>query len=96
MLFKKHVNLFLCLVVCFSLVANIVFAGSDLDRALSPGVPSANNNSQNYMQYNDSNFIRNKIMPLIYEKWPNATVALNNFASSCKEDEDFIIRQWRP
>lgn len=39
------------------------------------------------------NFIRNKVMPLINQKWPNATIALNNFASSCKEDDDFIQSQ---
>ena len=39
------------------------------------------------------NYIRNKIMPLIYEKWPNASVALNNFAAACKEDDEFIQSQ---
>lgn len=44
MLFKrlKKLNLFLCLIVCFSLVSNVVFAGSDLDRALSSDVEPIN------------------------------------------------------
>ena len=44
MLFKKikKLNLILCLVVCFSFVSNFAFAGSDLDRALSPDVKPVN------------------------------------------------------
>ena len=36
------------------------------------------------------NFIRNKILPLINSRFPNAIDALNAFADSCKEDDDFI------
>lgn len=36
------------------------------------------------------NFIRNKIIPLISSRFPNAIDALNAFADSCKEDDDFI------
>ena len=32
-------------------------------------------------------------MPLINKKWPNAVCALNNFASACKEDDDYIKSQ---
>lgn len=39
------------------------------------------------------NYIRNKIMPLINSKWPNAVTAINNFASACKEDDDYIKSQ---
>ena len=39
------------------------------------------------------NYIRNIIMPKIYEKWPNASVALNNFAAACKEDDEYIQSQ---
>ena len=39
------------------------------------------------------NYIRNIIMPKIYEKWPNASVALNNFAAACREDDEFIQSQ---
>jgi tRNA(Ile)-lysidine synthase len=39
------------------------------------------------------NFIRNKVMPLIKEKYENAERAIYNFGNSCKEDEEYIESQ---
>ncbi len=39
------------------------------------------------------NFIRNKIMPLISSRFPNAVEALTGFAQTCKEDDDYISSQ---
>lgn len=39
------------------------------------------------------NFIRNKILPLILTRFPGAIDALNSFANSCKEDDDYISSQ---
>ena len=44
-------------------------------------------NSENVYQ---RNFIRNKIMPLLNSRFPNAVEAINSFASACKEDDDYI------
>lgn len=45
--------------------------------------------SNNDISYN-RNFIRNVIMKQILEKWPNAVEAINNFAKSVSEDDDYI------
>ena len=39
------------------------------------------------------NYIRNKVMPLIVSRFPNAVEALNSFANACKEDDNFISSQ---
>lgn len=39
------------------------------------------------------NYIRNKVMPMITARFPNAVEALNSFANSCKEDDNFISSQ---
>lgn len=39
------------------------------------------------------NYVRNKIMPVILSRFPSAIEALNSFAISCKEDDDFISSQ---
>ncbi len=39
------------------------------------------------------NFIRLKILPLISSRFPNVVDALNNFSSSCQEDDDYINSQ---
>ena len=39
------------------------------------------------------NYLRNQVMPLILQRWPNAISALNNFAKICKEDNEFINSQ---
>lgn len=45
--------------------------------------------SNNDISYN-RNFIRNVVMKQILEKWPNAVEAINNFAKSVSEDDDYI------
>ncbi len=67
MLFKisKKLNLVMFFVVCFCLVTNVVFAGSDLDRALSSNIEPVNSNFQNYTQYSNSDFIRSQIYSLV-------------------------------
>ncbi len=72
MLFKnlKKLNLFLCLIVCFTLVTNISFAGEDLDRALA-----ANNE-------NDSEIIQkdfdNELESLLREIELDETLSLDD------------------
>ena len=39
------------------------------------------------------NYLRNEVFPILLKKWPNAVMALNNFASACKEDDAFIKSQ---
>lgn len=51
-----------------------------------PYVDDSSNEESNYSR----NYIRNKIMPLITEKWPNAISALNSFAKACAEDDEYI------
>lgn len=36
------------------------------------------------------NFLRNKIIPLIKQQWPNVEENLSMFANTCKTDDDFI------
>ena len=51
MLKKFKANLVLCLVVCFGLVTNIAFAGSDLDRALSQDAKPVNTQNNTPFDY---------------------------------------------
>lgn len=51
-----------------------------------PYVEDASNEDCTYTR----NHIRNKIMPLILEKWPNAVESLNSFAQACTEDDEYI------
>ncbi|MBQ2713361.1 MAG: tRNA lysidine(34) synthetase TilS [Clostridia bacterium] len=39
------------------------------------------------------NFIRNQILPLIKERWPNAVNAIVEFGKACKEDNEYIAGQ---
>ncbi len=39
------------------------------------------------------NYIRNKIMPLIRLRWPNADSAIAEFGATCRADEEFIKSQ---
>lgn len=39
------------------------------------------------------NYIRNKIMPLILEKWPNAINSIRNFSNLASKDDKFIYSQ---
>ena len=39
------------------------------------------------------NFIRNQILPLIKERWPNAVNAIVEFGKACKEDNEYIETQ---
>ena len=39
------------------------------------------------------NFIRNQILPLVKQRWPNAVDALVEFGKACKEDNDYIASQ---
>lgn len=44
----------------------------------------------NYDTSYTRNFLRNVIMKDILQKWPNAIEAINNFATSVSEDDDYI------
>ncbi len=82
MLFKnlKKLNLIMCLAICFSLLTNVVFAGSDLENALSPDVESVND-KDNYDYYQNH-----------YENTSKAanTNSISNTDSSYKFVENFI------
>ena len=39
------------------------------------------------------NFIRNQILPLIKERWPNAVNSIVEFGKACKEDNEYIAGQ---
>lgn len=54
-----------------------------------PYVEDETNKEDTYQR----NFIRNKVMPLVLTRFPNTVEALNNFASSCQEDDDYISSQ---
>ncbi|MGN1227079.1 MAG: tRNA lysidine(34) synthetase TilS [Christensenellales bacterium] len=47
----------------------------------------------NFMNNYTRNYIRNEIMPLIKERFPNAEHAIVSFGKNCKEDSDFIAKQ---
>ena len=51
-----------------------------------PYVEDETNHNDEYSR----NYIRNKIMPLIRVKWPQADRAIANFGAICKEDESYI------
>ena len=36
------------------------------------------------------NYIRNKIMPLIRNRWPNADATISSFGKNCHQDEEYI------
>lgn len=46
--------------------------------------------SSNYDTSYARNYIRNVVMKDILEKWPNAIEAINNFANTVSEDDDYI------
>lgn len=51
-----------------------------------PYVEDETNQDNDY----NRNYIRNKIMPLIRNRWPVADVAISNFGKNCRQDEEYI------
>lgn len=47
----------------------------------------------NYDSDYNRNYIRNKIMPLIRLRWPNADSAIAEFGATCRADEEYIKSQ---
>ena len=55
----------------------------------SNDIPYVEDETNQDDEYN-RNYIRNKIMPLIRFRWPQADRALSNFAKNCRQDENYI------
>ncbi|MBE7082736.1 MAG: tRNA lysidine(34) synthetase TilS [Clostridiales bacterium] len=51
-----------------------------------PNIEDETNEESNFSR----NYVRNEIIPLILKKWPNLISAINNFAKSASEDNDYI------
>lgn len=51
-----------------------------------PYVEDETNQDNDY----NRNYIRNKIMPLIRFRWPQADRAISNFGKNCRQDENYI------
>ncbi len=47
----------------------------------------------NYEDTYQRNYLRNKIMPIVIERFPGAIDAINSFGKTCKEDDDYINTQ---
>ncbi len=58
----------------------------------SNDIPFVEDETNNDSDYN-RNYIRNKIMPLIRLRWPNADNAISEFGRNCRADEEFIRSQ---
>ena len=54
-----------------------------------PYVEDETNNENDYSR----NYLRNMIMPLIRNKWPNADQAICKFADICRQDDHYINNQ---
>lgn len=52
-------------------------------------IPYVEDESNNEDDYN-RNYIRNKIMPLIRVRWPQADKSLSSFGKNCRQDEKYI------
>ena len=52
-------------------------------------IPFVEDSTNNDIEYS-RNLLRNKIVPLIKENWPNFETNLLNFARICKQDDDYI------
>ena len=55
-------------------------------------VTDSTNNNSDYSR----NFIRNQVLPLIEQKYPNAVDSLVKFAQICKQSDDFINKHIDP
>ena len=51
-----------------------------------PYVEDETNQDNDY----NRNYIRNQLMPLIRNRWPNADALIASFGQNCKQDEDYI------
>lgn len=55
----------------------------------SNDIPYVEDETNDDNEYN-RNYIRNKIMPLIRNRWPNADNAIVSFGKNCREDDNYI------
>ncbi|MBE5758230.1 MAG: tRNA lysidine(34) synthetase TilS [Clostridiales bacterium] len=52
-------------------------------------IPYVEDETNHDNEYN-RNYIRNQIMPLIRNRWPNADGAISAFGKNCRQDEEYI------
>ena len=52
-------------------------------------IPYVEDESNQDNEFN-RNYIRNQIMPLIRNRWPNADVSISSFGKNCHQDEEYI------
>ena len=55
----------------------------------SNDIPYVEDESNQDNEFN-RNYIRNKIMPLIRNRWPNADASISSFGKNCHQDEEYI------
>lgn len=66
---------------------------SEIKKYISDNFIEYVDDETNFMNNYTRNYLRNKVMPLILERFPNAERAIVGFGKNCKEDSDFISSQ---